>query len=162
LEARSDRFESGAIEREGRFLESEYVWDGALSFDVPLKSLFGLEGFNSVGNYADGRFGDRQLHVDYNLIVNTIGLVGLMLYFAMFFQFGRRMIQLQSRTALSPQVSLFLRSVFWMLLLNQFITSFAGQMYHVSYRLMVFVVMGSILGTFNSSAYARASNMQRK
>ena len=162
LSARSDRFESGAIEREGRFLESEYVWEGALSFDEPMRSLFGLEGFNSVGNYADGRFGDRQLHVDFNLIVNTIGLVGLMLYFAMFVQFGRRMIQLQSRTTLSPQVSLFLRSVFWMLLLNQFITSFAGQMYHVSYRLIVFVMLGAILGTFKNSSHARANRLQWK
>jgi hypothetical protein len=162
LEARSDRFESGAIEREGRFLESEYVWEGALSFDDPIRSLFGLEGFNSVGNYADGRFGDRQLHVDYNLMVNTIGLVGLMLYFAVFIQFGRRLIQLQSLTALTPEVSLFLRSVFWMLLLNQFITSFAGQMYHVSYRLIVFVMLGAILGTFKNSSHARSNRLQWK
>ena len=162
IEARSDRFESGAIEREGRFLESEYVWEGALSFDDPIKSLFGLEGFNSVGNYADGRFGDRQLHVDYNLIVNTIGLVGLFLYFAMFVQLGLKMKRLQMRTDLNAATNLFLRSIFWMLLLNQFITSFAGQMYHVSYRLIVFVMLGAILGTFNTSAHARANRLQWK
>jgi hypothetical protein len=152
LEARSDRFESGAIEREGRFLESEYVWEEALSFDDPMRSLFGLEGFNSVGNYASGRFGDRQLHVDYNLIVNTIGLVGLILYFGMFIQFGRRMIAFQKRSKLNPSVSLFLRSIFWMLVVNQFITSFAGQMYHVSYRFIVFVFLGAILGTISSAS----------
>ena len=162
LQARSDRFETGALEREGRFLESQYVWESALSFDEPAKSLFGLEGFNSVGNYADGRFGDRQLHVDYNLIVNTIGLVGLVLYLAMFVQFGLRMHRIRRYVDMPPSMRALLLSVFWMLLLNQFITSFAGQMYHVSYRLMVFVVMGSILGTFYSSAYARAGSMQRK
>ena len=162
LQARSDRFETGALEREGRFLESQYVWESALSFDEPAKSLFGLEGFNSVGNYADGRFGDRQLHVDYNLIVNTIGLVGLVLYLAMFVQFGLRMHRIRKFVEMQPAMRAMLLSVFWMLLLNQFITSFAGQMYHVSYRLIVFVVMGSILGTFYSSAYARVGSMQRK
>jgi len=162
LQARSDRFETGALEREGRFLESQFVWQSALSFDKPAKSLFGLEGFNSVGNYADGRFGDRQLHVDYNLIVNTIGLVGLVLYLAMFVQFGLRMHRIRKFVEMQPAMRAMLLSVFWMLLLNQFITSFAGQMYHVSYRLIVFVVMGSILGTFYSSAYARVGSMQRK
>jgi membrane-anchored protein YejM (alkaline phosphatase superfamily) len=85
-----------------------------------------------------------------------------MLYFAMFIQFGRRMILLQVKTTLTPQVSLFLRSVFWMLLLNQFITSFAGQMYHVSYRLIVFVMLGAILGTFKNSSHARANRLQWK
>jgi hypothetical protein len=161
LQARSDRFETGALEREGRFLESQYVWESATSFDDPAKSLFGLEGFNSVGNYADGRFGDRQLHVDYNLIVNTIGLVGLFLYLFMFVQIGLRMHRIRKYVVMQADMRTLLLSMFWMLLLNQFITSFAGQMYHVSYRLMVFVVMGSILGTFYSSAYARAGSLQR-
>jgi hypothetical protein len=80
----------------------------------------------------------------------------------MFIQFGLRMKRLQLRTGLNASTSLFLRSVFWMLLLNQFITSFAGQMYHVSYRLIVFVMLGAILGTFNTSAHARANRLQWK
>jgi hypothetical protein len=162
LEARSDRFESGALEREGRFLESQFVWEQALSFEDPAKSLFGLEGFYSVGNYAEGRFGERQLHVDYNLIVNTIGLVGLLLYIGMFVQIGLRMRKVRRYAAIEPSLDVLLHSVFWMLLLNQFITSFAGQMYHVSYRLIVFVFMGAILGTYYSSAYAHTHRLQRK
>jgi hypothetical protein len=162
IQARSDRFESGALEREGRFLESRYVWDEVLSFDDPIKSLFGLQGFYSVGNYADGRFGDRQLHVDYNLIVNTIGLVGLFLYMTMFVQLALLMRRVRPYGQLEPSLSILIHSVFWMLLLNQFITSFAGQMYHVSYRLIVFVFLGAILGTYHSSAYASTHRLQRK
>jgi hypothetical protein len=148
IELRSSRFESGALEREGRYLESNYVWDEVLSFKVPVKSLFGLEGFNSVGNYADGRFGDRQLHVDYNLIVNTIGIVGLILYVFIFLQISRLMIRVADDWNGDRTIKQTLLSTFWMLLLNQFITSTAGQMYHVSYRLIVFVFLGAIVGIF--------------
>jgi hypothetical protein len=148
LELRSNRFESGAIEREGRYLESYYVWDEVSSFENPAKSLLGLEGFNSVGNYADGGFGERQLHVDYNLIVNTIGLVGLFLYFLMFYQLFRSMMRVRNNLRMFPKERILLLSTFWMLLVNQFITSTAGQMYHVSYRLIVFVFLGAILGNF--------------
>jgi hypothetical protein len=146
IELRSNRFESGALEKEGRYLETQFVWEEVLSFDNPSKSLFGLEGFNSVGNYADGMFGDRQVHVDYNLIVNTIGLVGLVLYLLVFWQMYRNMkAVLRIRTARS-QRSIVLISCFWMLLLNQFITSTAGQMYHISFRLIIFVFLGAIMG----------------
>ncbi len=161
IEARSSRFESGALEREGRYLESQFVWSDALSFDSPAKSLFGLEGFNSVGNYANGAFGDRQLHVDYNLMLNTIGFVGLILYLALFIQLAFQMKFFQKRVDLPDTTRTLLISVFWMLLINQFITSFAGQMYHISYRLIVFVFLGAILGTFNSSSHARAHRLQR-
>lgn len=161
IEARSDRFETGSLEREGRYLESQYVWEEVLSFENPMKNLFGLEGFYSVGNYAGGKFGDRQLHVDYNLIVNTVGLVGLAIYVWVFVQLACRMRKVMAVTDLSAPDQTMLSSTFWMLLLNQFVTSFAGQMYHVSYRLMVFVFLGAILGTFYSSAYARSNRLQR-
>ncbi len=139
-------------------MESQYVWEEVFSFDNTPKSLFGLEGFYSVGNYADGRFGERQLHVDYNLIVNTIGLVGLLLYLAIFIQLAKRMRRLKRDHS---STGLILHSTFWMLLLNQFITSFAGQMYHISYRLIVFVFMGAILGTLYSTSDANISRVQR-
>ena len=148
LELRSNRFESGSIEREGRYLESYYVWDEVTSFDDPAKSLLGLEGFNSVGNYADGAFGERNLHVDFNLIVNTIGLVGLFLYFLLFYQLFRSMMRVRNNLRMFAKERILLLSTFWMLLVNQFITSTAGQMYHVSYRLIVFVFLGAILGNF--------------
>jgi hypothetical protein len=152
LELRSNRFESGAIEREGRYLESYYVWDEVTSFNNPAKSLLGLEGFNSVGNYANGRFGERQLHVDYNLIVNTIGLIGLFLYVFLFYRIFRTMMRFRNNLSMFPKERIVMLSTFWMLLVNQFITSTAGQMYHVSYRLMVFVFLGAILGNFVNQA----------
>lgn len=154
IEARSNRFEEGAIEREGRYLETQYVWDEIFSFENPAKSLFGLEGFNSVGNYANGLFGDRQLHVDYNLIANTTGLVGLFLYIFLFVQMSIRFYYLVKYLKLNNDIDILLKSVFWMLLINQFITSLGGQMYHMSYRIIVFLFLGTIMGYFSKKQLA--------
>lgn len=161
LAARSSRFEQGAIERESRFVETFYVWNEVFSFDDPAKSLFGLEGFNSVGNYASGRFGNRNLHMDYNLIVNTIGLVGLILYFLVFLHMFILFRMYQKRSTISKESIRELRATAYMLLITPFITSFAGQMYHISYRMIVFVYLGAIIGTFYFSANAHTHRLQR-
>ena len=161
LDARSSRFEQGALERESRYLETFYVWDETVSFEDPAKSIFGLEGFNSVGNYANGRFGGRNLHMDYNLIVNTIGLVGLLLYFAVFVNFFLLFKKNYPKSTIQEETKKQLRATFFMLLITPFITSFAGQMYHISYRLIVFVYLGAIIGTFYQTSHARSRSLQR-
>lgn len=161
LQARSDRFEYGALERENRYQETGYVWDEVLTFENPIKSIFGLEGFNSVGNYAGGRFGNRNLHVDYNLIVNTIGLLGLLLYFFPFLEFYHRFRKKYHTAVLPDAHKKQLRATFFMLLLTPFITSFAGQMYHISYRMLVFVYLGAILGTLFQMSDAPSHRLQR-
>lgn len=161
IEARSDRLEYGSIERENRYLETGYVWEEVFSFEKPIKSVFGLEGFNSVGNYAGGRFGNRNLHVDYNLIVNTIGLLGLLLYFFPFLEFYHRFRKKYHTAVLPDAHKKQLRATFFMLLLTPFITSFAGQMYHISYRMLVFVYLGAILGTLFQMSDAPSHRLQR-
>jgi hypothetical protein len=161
LDARSSRFEQGALERESRYLETFYVWDETASFEDPAKSIFGLQGFNSVGNYANGRFGGRNLHMDYNLIVNTIGLVGLLLYFAVFINFFLLFKKNYPKSTIQEETKKQLRATFFMLLITPFITSFAGQMYHISYRLIVFVYLGAIIGTFYQSSHAHTRSLQR-
>lgn len=148
LEARSNRFEEGSIEREARYLESIYVWEETLSFENPVKSFFGMEGFNSVGNYAGGSFGFRQLHVDYNNIVNTIGLVGLFCYFFLFARMFLLFRKLKTAFMMHKDMYRQLKATFFVLFLCPFMTSFAGQMYAVSFRLIIFIFLGSILGVF--------------
>jgi hypothetical protein len=161
LEARSSRFEQGALERESRYVETFYVWDELVSFDNPAKSLFGLEGFNSVGNYANGRFGNRNLHTDYNLMANTIGIVGFCMYFMIFLELWKYFKRYYARATIDEESKKQLRATFYMLLITPFLTSFAGQMYHISYRLIVFVYLGAILGTLYQSANARTHSLQR-
>lgn len=149
IDSRSQRFEKGSLEKENRYLETFYVWEETLSFKNIPKSLFGLEGFNSVRNYANGRFGDRQLHVDYNLIVNTIGLIGLLTYFLIFSEIYRTFIHFYRRVkGFSSELNKILKGTFFTLLLTPFLTSFAGQMYAISFRLIIFIYLGSIVGIY--------------
>jgi hypothetical protein len=161
IDARSSRFEQGALERESRYLETAYVWEEVFSFENPVKSIFGLQGFNSVGNYASGRFGARNLHVDYNLIINTIGILGFLLYFFVFIDIFKKFRKYYLKSPLDLQVKKELRATFYMLFITPFITSFAGQMYHISYRLIVFVYLGSIIGILYHSSHAGTRSLQR-
>lgn len=148
FEARSTRFEDGGLEKEARYLETFYVWEDVFSLDPFEKSLFGMEGFNSAGNYANGKFGDRQLHVDYNNIVNTVGLVGLILYLTIFVQLWRRFKSYTAKIEIHDKFSQTMKGVFYTFFIIQFVTSFAGQMYNITFRLILFIFIGASMGYF--------------
>lgn len=151
LYARQDRFEDGALTEESRFQESIFVWEETLSFRKPIKSIFGLEGFNSVGNYAQGSFGERNLHIDYNLIVNTIGLIGLLIYFKMHIAIYKVFKNFRvAKPLLEPTYFKLLRGTFYALLLTSLITSLGGQMYAITFRLIIFIFLGAILGNLRT------------
>lgn len=148
FEARADRFEEGSMQKESRYLETFYVWNDVESFDSYTRSFFGMEAFNSAGNYADGRFGDRQLHIDYNNIVNTVGLFGLLLYLLIFVQIWRRFKKYTQHLGALDDFSTTMKSTFISMFFVQFLTSIAGQMYNISFRLILFIFLGSALGYF--------------
>ncbi len=158
FEARADRFEEGSLEKESRYLETFFVWEQVESFEPYSRSFFGMEAFNSARNYADGRFGDRQLHIDYNNIVNTTGLVGLLLYLLIFVQLWRKFKQYTAGLGELDDFSITMKSTFISFFFIQFITSIAGQMYNISFRLILFIFLGSILGYF----YQMSQNQQHE
>jgi hypothetical protein len=153
FEARLNRFEkpqSEVLQEEGRFIETIVVWEETFSFVSPLKSIFGMEAFNSVGNYGGGRFGRRGLHVDYNLILNTLGIFGLVLYLSIFWAvFVKHKHLYKSLKGWYPHE---FRIVFEMLLLTQFVTSFGGEMYSITFRTIIYVYMGALLGYLYSQS----------
>jgi hypothetical protein len=151
LVARSDRFEEGSLEEEARYMETIYVWKESLSFESPIQSIFGLEAFNSVGNYASGSFGDRNLHVDYNLIVNTIGLFGLFLYLYLFYKIYYFFNQCIRFVSFGSIIDDNFKGLFYSLLFTQFITSFAGQIYGITFRSIIFFFLGLIFGFYFNS-----------
>lgn len=161
FEARSDRFEEGALEEEGRYLESFFVWEEIYAFKDPAKQLLGLEAFNSRGNYANGFFGDRILHVDYNAIVNTIGLVGLLLYFLIFYQIFRRFKRFYNKiSSLSIPFKKEIKGTFYALLITQFVTSFGGQMYAVTFRMIIFIYLGAIIGLLRNYSITSKTSLK--
>ena len=139
------------IEKEGRYLETFAVLGEVLSLENPVKIIFGLQAFYSVGNYGEGKFGDRQLHIDYNLILNTIGIVGMLLYLNIFYYILKMRIRVK-KYLVKNKTFLELESVFYMLLLTQFVTSFGGQMYAITFRAIIFLYLGSILGIMYNQA----------
>ncbi|MDC3366070.1 hypothetical protein OAV73_02095 [Flavobacteriaceae bacterium] len=145
--SRSDRFEAGSLEKEGRFLETFVVWEEVFSFEKPSKSIFGLEAFNSVGNYAKGTFGVRNLHVDYNLIVNTIGLLGFVLYFFIFFEIYKNYRLITKKIIITDESLKMKKTIIIIFLLVPFFTSFAGQMYGLTFRSIIFIYLGANIGS---------------
>ena len=152
IEARGDRLHgkiNEIVSKEGRYLETIAVVEETISLRNPGKVLFGIQAFNSVGNYANGSFGARQLHIDYNLILNTTGVVGLLLYFNIFYLIykqKRKLIIQHKNNAIFKT----LNSVFYMLLLTQFFTSFGGQMYAITFRSIIFIYLGAILSNMKN------------
>lgn len=83
LEARQNTFERARedITGEGRIAEFIYITDEILRSDKTLTLLFGKETFNLVGTYANGRFGPRQIHGDYSILLNGTGVMGCLVWF---------------------------------------------------------------------------------
>ena len=143
LYARGDRIQGNykdIIESEYRYLESIYVWEKTLSFENIPESLFGLEAFNSRGNYGTSNiFGHRFLHIDYNIIVNTTGLFGLLFYFYIFYYIYQR--YKERKIFLDYQY----RELFLVIFLTQFLASIGGQMLSVTYGSIKFLFMAIAL-----------------
>lgn len=165
IESRGDKLAGGAgisnIENEGRYLETFAVLGEVASLENPVKILFGLQAFNSVGNYGGGKFGERQLHVDYNLILNTIGIIGMILYFSIFRFIYKKRVKVKKHL-IKNKYFLELDSVFIMLFLTQFLTSIGGQMYAVTFRTIIFLYLGSILGVMYSQARLKIEKSEVK
>ena len=102
-EARMNRMQLESYESEGRYLENKYVLDEIFSFQDLKYSFLGREMFNSPGNYANGRFGRRQLHNDYSRLLNGSGLIGLLFHFIMNFSILMIFIKLKVKLKKNKQ-----------------------------------------------------------
>lgn len=84
FEARQNSFENASedIMNEGRMAELVFIAEDILDSEKITTLLFGKETFNLVGTYAGGKFGTRQIHGDYSILLNGIGVIGLILWFS--------------------------------------------------------------------------------
>ncbi len=156
FKARSERFEKGALEQEGRYVESTIIWDNILNLKDKTYTLFGRELFNSPGNY-DYPDPTRVIHADINIIVSGAGLVGLLLYFmfyirtiSVFFKFKNRSIYIKDL------------KLIWVtciaLILASMAVSFSSGLLSVTYRSAVFAILGASAGLLSSRRDKSASN----
>jgi hypothetical protein len=80
VKARERRLSTENIEEEGRYQETFVVLDEIIFSGDPALLFFGKEVFNSPGNYANGKYGRRMIHNDYNVILHGSGILGLALF----------------------------------------------------------------------------------
>lgn len=147
IEARSSRFEEGALENEARWLETIAVYSDILSFRDVKYSLLGKEIWNSPGNYGDIKiFGDRQIHVDYTNIINGMGIIGLAVYLLIFIQMLYCFIRYYIRIKHKTKELRFIAACFIVFLVTISLNSLSGQMYAITHRAFALVTLGLILG----------------
>jgi hypothetical protein len=143
FEARGERVEltEETIETEGRLSETEMVF-GAWSEGSVRHKLFGSEVFNDRLFFNS----KRMLHTDYMIILNGSGLIGLFLWFYLFY----RLIKEKNRyyRALRNHV-LFreLNAIFWVLITAQLVLSVSGTVYAIELRSLIFLYWGAFFGT---------------
>jgi len=134
--ARLSRFEANNIEEEGRYLETLLVTRNIFSFDNFKESVFGKEFLNSSGNY--GFYNDRVLHIDLNQILHGSGIFGLLIYL---FFLGQILFSILVHRGKSDLKSLSI-SIFILICIN----SFSSGLLAVSYRTIVFLILGFLIG----------------
>lgn len=149
IEARST--ERNELQNEGRYRETFYVFDEFKSYSL-LNILFGKEAFNS-GVVMKKYFGrERRLHVDYNILLNGTGIFGLLAYFYLIFLITKKVVYLNRRqnklqtTTKNKVISKENYSLVLSLIVLSLVMSFSGGLQFVSYRIILFLVIGYAIG----------------
>ena len=147
IELRADRFEEGALEKEGRYQETLLIFTDIFSFDDINYTYFGREVFNSAGNY---NYPDptRLIHADYNIIVSGSGLIGLMLY--LLFHYKILLILIKQRIKKRKTTIYYL---FWViaiaLLVASTAASFSSGLFAITYRTTLYALLGTFAAILN-------------
>ncbi|MDD4374242.1 MAG: hypothetical protein PHG67_10020 [Bacteroidales bacterium] len=128
------------IQNEGRFMEFGYVIHESRKENT---EFFGKQAFNSPGNYANGLFRDRPLHVDLMILYHGFGIVGLLLFLGFLIillidvlKFGKY----RNRSALHNEV--FFIALFF--IVGRFATLFSGGLLVMSFNSLIMIYIGII------------------
>jgi len=139
FQARSEKVSIDSLEEELRYLETYIVLEEIFSFEDLSKSIFGEQLFNSAGYYGNGVFGRRIIHIDYWQWLNGSGILGLSIYLLLLFV----IFIFYTKVKLPPKD----KRLFLFLYVVQYIISFSGQMYIISFRALIFMFMGLLLAS---------------
>jgi len=128
------------IQNEGRFMEFGYVIHESRKENT---EFFGKQAFNSSGNYANGLFRDRPLHVDLMILYYGFGIVGLLLFLGFLIillidvlKFGKY----RNRSALHNEVFFIALSF----IVGRFATLFSGGLLVMSFNSLIMIYIGII------------------
>lgn len=153
IKVREARFRLDSYETEGRFTENELVIEDIFYSGNISWLLFGHEVLNSSYNYGGGIYGERQLHNDYAQILSGSGIIGMSLYLLLnisilnyFLKLRRRLIRLGLYTKREKTLNM----LFWTYFIVYFALGVSGSIGSLLYAPIRFIILGSIIGLFNS------------
>lgn len=145
---REDKFSSEYdVTEEKRYFETILVWTDIAEYDSFFDVLFGKELFNSRGNYGGGALGERVIHIDYNLIAHGSGIIGLILYLAIYGMIISESLKLSS---VLKKYGLYsnenIRALHAMIItfaVMSFVVGLSGQLATPTFRVITFLHLGA-------------------
>ena len=152
-------------EEEGRYQETFYVIDEIIYSNKLERLLFGKEIFNSPGNYANGKYGRRMIHSDYNAILHGSGVIGMFLY--LFWQIALYLffikIKFFAKANFNDQ-GLFdiLNVLFVNFLLAGLIIAISGGLNAVLFNSIRVVILGAVLRILYNAAKKYLENKKKQ
>lgn len=158
---RQEAFHAGYdIEEELRYKETIIVYDESFGNQVSwLKTLFGKDVWATPGSYGDGIYGERPLHVDYNKLIHSTGIIGTFLYLMIFVSVFYNFINYLKRV--SNQSDKFLndlKTLFIIFFLLNLLLMTTGHIYSVGYRSIIMIYLGGITGILHELSPTLNSN----
>ena len=161
---RERRLTTVNIEEEGRYQETFHAFNETI-FSNDLKLfLFGKEVFNSPGNYANGKFGPRMIHNDYNMILHGSGVIGLLLFITWpipLYVFYRKMKILAKPSFEDKRLFDIMTVLFLNLLIMGYLISLSGGINAILFNSIRVALMGGILRIFYEYAGQTAINYKQ-
>lgn len=142
--------DANEIENENRFKESVYLMTEFENASIGTL-LFGDEAFHSQAVFKKYFGRERQLHVDYNILLHGTGIFGFVLYMAIFhliYRVGKNVKNLSRRYFEASAIKR-LREDYTLLIsiiVMSLIMSISGGIQFVSYRAMLFLILGVCIG----------------
>jgi hypothetical protein len=164
IEARTS--DANEVENENRFKESLYIIEEFNKASIGTL-LFGDEAFHSQAVFKKYFGRERQLHVDYNILLHGTGIFGFVLYMSIFYIIYRVGLQVKKLTRSYFQSSAIKRiredyTLLISVIVMSLIMSISGGIQFVSYRAMLFIVLGVCIGqmmaTVNSQQQLKETN----
>lgn len=151
VKARERRLTTQNIEEEGRYQETFVVLDETIFSGQSKLLFFGKEIFNSPGNYANGKYGKRMIHNDYNAILHGSGVTGLILFLIWpvpLFIFYRKIKTMTKFQFEDKKLFDYMKVCFISFLILGYILSISGGVNAILFNAIRVAILGGILRIF--------------
>lgn len=161
LKARERRLSTQNIEEEGRYQETLAVYDEIIMSNKVSLLLFGKEVYNSPGNYANGKYGKRMIHNDYNAVLHGSGILGLALFIfwpISLLLFYRKIIPFAKISFEDKRLFDYMNMTFISFIIIGYVLSFSGGVNAILFNAVRVAVMGACLRIFYEHYYRLKNN----